>query len=255
MPLRTIRGGSGRWYPEAAYSAFFDLRTHLSPVHNQVSDLNQRFPPPLPRLIDLSNFLVYCSLADYPCLRNSSFGPIVAMLHLALIASGYEPGPPGLRDHAASGDRDGIPARVDSTPGLHCFKPSFSPKSHSEMKSRHRRNARRSHPVLSHKSALYRLSPHLFDVIDVLNGHVPTPHHETSSSRHHPRLSVHCCGFSWSGLPPYRQAIRSLDCSHLFRPDTCHRWRSVPAHGSQLGSLADHCLACLSCCRQRVPLV
>src|SRR5215510_15423473 len=73
------------------------------------------------RLISLGKLLVIRSLTDYSGLINSSFDPIEDFLHPASTVSRLEPETPGLREQRCLGDRRRIPARVDSSLGLHFF--------------------------------------------------------------------------------------------------------------------------------------
>jgi hypothetical protein len=79
-------------------------------------------------------------------------------------------------------------------------------------------------------------------------------HHETSIPCNDPRLPVHRCGSSRPRLSPFGKAARSLDLPRLDRSHNRCRRRSLLAHGSQLGSLADARLARLSRCRERISL-
>ena len=75
------------------------------------------------RLISSDKLLVIRSLTDYSSLINSSFDRIGKFPHAAFTVSRFEPETPGLREQGCLGDRRGIPARVDSSPGLHFFWP------------------------------------------------------------------------------------------------------------------------------------
>ena len=78
--------------------------------------------------------------------------------------------------------------------------------------------------------------------------------HETSLTSHDHRLSVHRCGSSRPRLSLVGTSARSLDRPDLHHSDNRCRRRSLLAHGSQLGSLADARLARLSRCRERISL-
>ena len=67
-------------------------------------------------------------------------------------------------------------------------------------------------------------------------------------------MSVHRCGSSRPRLSPFGTSARSLDRPDLHDSDNRCRRRSLLAHGSQLGSLADARLARLSRCRERISL-
>ena len=78
-------------------------------------------------LISSSNLNICHSLADHSSLRHSSFDRCWPFPHAAVTVSRLEPGTPGLRELAASGDRGRIPARVDSSPSLRFLLAHASP--------------------------------------------------------------------------------------------------------------------------------
>src|SRR5215471_680 len=75
----------------------------------------------LSRLTTSPKLLIIRSLTDYSGLINSSFDPMTAFRHPRSTVSRLEPETPGLREQRCLGDRRRIPARVDSSLGLHFF--------------------------------------------------------------------------------------------------------------------------------------